>query len=155
MIYYLCDEKACENCSGKAHGCMLTSDISHAVNFKKNEFGDFIEQPALLEAKDSFTDLVKELNILLDNYKNIKGLSRQFMFTDFAELKERFEKLEKAIELSIFCISEKIEKEVRGEREGLTVKCTVDPKLMKELLEKEAENAKRDLQRETRIKGSV
>jgi len=31
-IFYLCDRKACERCS---YDCHYTSDINHAVNFKK------------------------------------------------------------------------------------------------------------------------
>ena len=45
-ILYLCDRKACENCSGI---CKHTTDIRHAVNFEQYhadgiETGDFWEK---------------------------------------------------------------------------------------------------------------
>lgn len=49
MIYFLCDRKACKDCDSKWSECMYTSDIKHAVNFKKVG-SDYQEQPALLKA---------------------------------------------------------------------------------------------------------
>ena len=126
-ILFLCDGKRCEACDNPE--CKHTSDINHAVNFKKNAIGDFEENPAILEAKDSLTDLVKGLNVLLDNYIKIKGLSRPIMFANLPEIKERFQNLEKAIERSIISISEKIDNEVNNYDIG------IDPKYLQELQE--------------------
>jgi len=40
-ILYLCDRKACENCSPE---CRHTTDIYHAVNFEKCEGGGYWEK---------------------------------------------------------------------------------------------------------------
>lgn len=45
-VYYLCDRKACDLCG---NNCEHTSDIKHAVNFKKNESGDFFEKESVLD----------------------------------------------------------------------------------------------------------
>jgi hypothetical protein len=41
--FFLCDRRACKKCDPK---CSHTADISHAVNFKINEFGQFWEGDA-------------------------------------------------------------------------------------------------------------
>lgn len=66
MILYLCDLKACEDCRCNNKDCIYTSDINHAVNFVK--VGEnYIEQQ-----RDSLAELVKELNRLCENYKELK-----------------------------------------------------------------------------------
>ena len=40
-VLYLCDRKACENCSSK---CRHTKDICHAINFEKCEGGGYWEK---------------------------------------------------------------------------------------------------------------
>ena len=52
---------------------MYTTNIEHAVNFVRlGDTNDFVEQPALGELKDSSTELVKELNNLLDKYAQLR-----------------------------------------------------------------------------------
>lgn len=41
-VLYLCDRKACDNCSYPL--CNHTTDISHAVNFEKNLGGGYWEK---------------------------------------------------------------------------------------------------------------
>ena len=41
-ILYLCDRRACLNCSYPT--CEYTTDIAHAKNFKRMPAGDFIEE---------------------------------------------------------------------------------------------------------------
>ena len=54
-IFYLCDRKACENCSSE---CKHTTDIRHAINFQQYhadgvEAGDFWEkEPKLTNPYD-------------------------------------------------------------------------------------------------------
>ncbi len=40
-VYYLCDRKRCQNCSYPF--CKHTSDVTHAINFKKDDDGIFVE----------------------------------------------------------------------------------------------------------------
>lgn len=40
QVLYQCDRRACERCDGS---CGLTSDIAHAVNFRRGDFGGWIE----------------------------------------------------------------------------------------------------------------
>lgn len=101
MILFLCDKEACENCRSENKECIYTSDIRHAVNFKKVN-GHYTEK-----AKDSFTELVKELNILLDKYFNLRTL-RFSPFADFEEPKKQVDEICKGIENAIGTIVKKI-----------------------------------------------
>lgn len=40
-VLYECDRRACKTCRSDCH---MTHSIEHAVNFKRNEFGAFVEQ---------------------------------------------------------------------------------------------------------------
>jgi hypothetical protein len=40
-VLYECDRRACKTCHSECH---MTHSIEHAVNFKRNEFGSFVEQ---------------------------------------------------------------------------------------------------------------
>lgn len=115
MIYFLCDGKACETCSGQSSDCMLTSNINHAVNFKKNELGDYLEIPALLEAEDSFADLVKALNDLTITW--IERIPKVCQASKDVN-EQRVVKIQKALECAIYAISKKIE------CEALPTECT-------------------------------
>jgi hypothetical protein len=42
-VFFLCDRKACDKCHPE---CTHTADISHAVNFKLNKFGQHWEGDA-------------------------------------------------------------------------------------------------------------
>ena len=104
-ILYLCDEKRCEGCTHK-NGCYHTRDIKHAVNFKDDDCGAFVEQPAILEAKDSLTGLLKALNDLIITW--IERLPKVWQdSTD--ENVQRIVKIQKAIESVILIVSKKIE----------------------------------------------
>lgn len=108
MILYLCDGKKCKLCGSGVKNCMHTTDINHAVNFKKDDCGDIVEQPAFLEAKDSFTDLVKELNGLIDKYSQLRVIKFPYLSEVFEEQRKRVDDVCKVLELSIASIAKKI-----------------------------------------------
>lgn len=99
MIYFLCDKKACADC-GNSPDCMYTTRVEHAVNFKKIDEKDLWEQPAILEEKDSLTDLAKELNVLLDKYIQVRMIKFPYVDT-FNEQRKQVEEVCKNIELAI------------------------------------------------------
>lgn len=48
QILYICDGRACENCSGwMKDGCRHTSDIEHAAHFKKF-FDSYVEEEVIV-----------------------------------------------------------------------------------------------------------
>ena len=63
-ILYLCDRKACENCSDI---CKHTSDIRHAVNFEQDhadgvETGDFWEKEnVFLSSSNNLRDGINDV----------------------------------------------------------------------------------------------
>ena len=103
-ILYLCDGKRCDGCTHK-NGCYHTRDINYAVNFKDDGCGAFVEQPAMLEAKDSLTDLVKALTALTITW--IERIPKVCQDSNDENV-QRIVKIQKAIENVILTISKKI-----------------------------------------------
>ena len=114
MILYLCDGKQCGGCT-HTNDCKHTTNVKHAVNFKDDGYGNMVEQPALLEAKDSFVDLVKAFNGLLDKYVQVRAI-RLPMVRTFEEQQTRLDEVCKEIEFAISFITQKI-KEANNGRE--------------------------------------
>lgn len=62
LILYVCDRKACENCSP---GCTHTSDINHAVYFEKMNsdkgvvFSELFEVPKKVKKSSESVEVIK------------------------------------------------------------------------------------------------
>jgi hypothetical protein len=65
-IYYICDRRKCDNCHDECH---LTKDINHAVMFRKDIQGNYIERITIPEAVHTEEQLTKLLiEELKENY---------------------------------------------------------------------------------------
>ena len=62
-VAYLCDGTACEGCvSGMFRECIRTSDIDHAVNFKKDPGGIYFEQTIRDCIEGEYDEVLVEYN---------------------------------------------------------------------------------------------
>lgn len=64
LVFYLCDRKACENCSDE---CMYTSDVSHAINFNKINIDNDVHY---IEKQELKNDYLKTVNLNKKDNKN-------------------------------------------------------------------------------------
>lgn len=76
-IKFVCDGKKCKVCKSDENGCIYTTHINHAINFKKNDDGSYVEDSLYLE----------DMNWIVDECKKVKE-DNQFIMSQIEKFNQ-------------------------------------------------------------------